>query len=301
MIPDSLLTIRDFIRWGTSRFNEAGLFFGHGTDNALDESVTLVLHALHLTHEIPAQYLDSRLTENERETVATALQRRVDERIPAAYLTHEAWFAGMPFYVDERVLVPRSPIAELIENNFQPWVSEPRLTRVLDLCTGSGCIGIATAIYAPWVEVDLVDISEQALEVAQINIEKHHVNERVRPLQSDLFDALEGRRYDIIVSNPPYVNLGELAGLAAEYHREPAIGLGAGEDGLSIVRRILSDAARYLDPQGVLIVEVGSSAEELMSQYPDIPFLWLDFERGGDGVFLLTAEQLVEFKDQLDR
>ena len=301
MNPDSLLTIRDFIRWGASRFNEAGLFFGHGTDNALDESVTLVLHALHLTHDIPSHYLDSRLTGSERETVAIALQRRIDERIPAAYLTQEAWFAGIPFYVDERVLVPRSPIAELIENNFQPWVSEKKLTRVLDLCTGSGCIGIATAIHAPWVEVDLVDISEQALEVARINIGKHHLEERVRPVQSDLFDALEGRQYDIIVSNPPYVNLDELAGLAAEYHREPAIGLGAGADGLSVVRRILSDAGRYLDPQGVLIVEVGSSAEELMLQYPDIPFLWLDFQRGGDGVFLLTAEQLAEFKDQLDR
>lgn len=298
MTTESLLTIRDFIRWGTSRFNEAGLFFGHGTDNALDEAVTLVLHALHLGRDLPPVYLDARLTEGECKIVTSLIQRRVDERVPAAYLTNEAWFSGLPFYVDERVLVPRSPIAELLEASFQPWIDEDKLHRVLDLCAGSGCIGIAAAIHSPWIEVDLVDISQDALQVANKNIEKHQLADQVRAIHSDLFSALQGERYDIIVSNPPYVNLDEMNGLADEYQAEPRLGLVAEDHGLLIVNKILSEAAQHLNPHGVLIVEVGSSAEAVLERYPAIPFVWLDFERGGDGVFLLTAEQLSEFKDQ---
>ena len=301
MVTESLLTIRDYIRWGASRFNEAGLFFGHGTDNAFDEAVALVLHALHLGADLPPVYLDACLTQGERECVVTLIQERIDQRIPAAYLTHEAWFAGLPFYVDERVLVPRSPIAELVENRFQPWIAEEKLNHVLDLCTGGGCIGIAAAIHSPWLEVDLCDISEDALQVAQNNIGKHHVDDRVNAIHSDLFSALQGERYDIIVSNPPYVNLEEMTGLADEYHAEPRLGLVADDNGLSIINRILSEAAQHLNPHGVLIVEVGSSAEAVLERYPNVPFVWLDFERGGDGVFLLTAEQLVEFSHSKKR
>lgn len=300
MTTESLLTIRDFIRWGASRFNEAGLFFGHGTDNSLDEAVALVLHTLHLGTDLPPLYLDARLTQDEREEVTSLIQRRIDERLPAAYLTHEAWFAGLPFYVDERVLVPRSPIAELLEAHFQPWIAEENLHRVLDLCTGSGCIGIAAAIHSPWLEVDLVDISQDALQVAEKNIEKHQLADQVNAIHSDLFSALQGERYDIIVSNPPYVNVTEMNGLADEYQAEPRLGLVADDHGLQIVNKILSEAAQHLNPHGVLIVEVGSSAETVLERYPNVPFVWLDFERGGDGVFLLTLEQLTEFSDQFN-
>ena len=297
MTTESLLTIRDYIRWGASRFNEAGLFFGHGTDNSLDEAVALVLHALHLGIELPPVYLDARLTQDEREDIVSLIQRRIDERIPAAYLTHEAWFAGLPFYVDERVLVPRSPIAELVEAGFQPWIAEEKLNRMLDLCTGSGCIGIAAALHSPWIAVDLVDISEDALRVTERNIEKHQLADRVSTIHSDLFSTLQGEQYDIIVTNPPYVKLDEMNGLADEYQAEPRLGLVADDDGLSIVNKILNQAVQHLNPHGILIVEVGSSAETVLERYPNIPFLWLDFERGGEGVFLLTAEQLTEFCD----
>jgi ribosomal protein L3 glutamine methyltransferase len=296
----SLETIRDFIRWGASRFNRAELYYGHGTDNALDEAVVLVLHALSLPADIPATYLDARVTASEKEAILSLLSQRVDQRVPAAYLTNEARFAGLDFYINEHVLVPRSPIAELIAQEFAPWVSADSIDRVLDLCTGSGCIAIGCALAFPDASVDAVDLSPTALEVAQINISRHDLGDRVEAIQSDLFNSLRGRRYDLIVSNPPYVSQEEYLALPLEYHREPIIGLEAGPDGLDLVSRILTDGIDYLEPGGVLIVEVGSSADALMRRYPEVPFLWLDFKHGGDGVFLLTAEQLAEYQSCFD-
>lgn len=292
---DHLTTLRDYIRWGASRFSHAGLFFGHGTANAIDEAAALALFALHLPHNLPGGYFNCVLTPDERLEIVGLFERRIAERKPAAYLTHEAWFCGLPFFVDERVLVPRSPIAELIEKQFSPWVGQPEnVTDILDLCTGSGCIAIACALAFPGADVDAVDISPDALAVARTNIIKHDLEGQVEAVQSDLFEALEGNRYDLIVSNPPYVNSEEWRNLPPEYHAEPKLGLEAGESGLDCVRRILREAEAHLKPGGLLVVEVGSSAEALEYAYPDVPFCWLDFERGGDGVFLLTAEQLAE-------
>lgn len=287
-----LKTLRDLVRWGASRFNEAGLVFGHGTDNALDEALLLVLHALHLDHDLPAEFLDARVTAAERESVVALLRRRMDERIPAAYLTHRARFAGNWYYVDDNVLVPRSPIAELIEGQFAPWASPDAVHRILDLCTGSGCIAIACAHAFPAATVDAVELSEAAAAVARRNVGEHAVGDRVRVLTGDLYGPVGDGRYDLIVSNPPYVSAAEMAALPAEYQREPALGLAAGSDGLDVVRRILAGAARHLTPDGILVVEVGDSAERLAAAYPAMPFCWLDFERGGGGVFVLTAVEL---------
>ena len=291
----SLQTITDFIRWGASRFNEAGLFFGHGTDNAMDEAAALVLHTLHLPPDLPGVWFGARLTEEERSTVLTQLQRRIAERIPVPYLTGEAWFAGLRFKVTADVLVPRSPLAELVENGFEPWIETTKIEHLLDLCCGSGCIGIAAAVYLPDCEVDLSDISEAALQVARDNVQEHGLEDRVRLLRSDLFADIGDRRYDVIVSNPPYVSSAEMLRLPREYRYEPALALEAEEDGLAVVARILRQAQDYLTPWGILAIEVGRSARALMERYPDVPFLWLDFERGGEGVFLFTAEELKQF------
>ncbi len=295
-----LLTLRDWVRWGASQFNEHGLFFGHGTDNALDESLALVLHALHLDHAMSADYLDARVTGEEAKRIMQLFHERIDRRVPAAYLIGEARFAGLDFYVDENVLVPRSPIAELVEQGFSPWLDPEHVGSVLDLCTGSGCIGIACAYAFPQALVDLSDISPAALDVAARNIERHRLEGRVRALRADVYDGLDGEQYDLIVSNPPYVSSAEMAQLPEEYRHEPELGLEAGDDGMDVVARILAGAAGYLRPGGIIVVEVGASAELLMARYPDVPFLWLDFERGGDGVFLLTAEQLDEFRDSFE-
>jgi len=296
-ILTTLSTIRDYIRWASSRFTQAGVSFGHGTVTALDEAAAMVLHTIHQPYNLAEAYLDAVLTLNERQAIIDIIDRRINERIPAAYLTHEVLFAGLPFYVDDRVLVPRSPIAELIEQRFSPWVDEEQVDRILDLCTGSACIAIACAYAFPEALVDAVDLSADALAVAEINVNKHQLSDSVALYQSDLFQELPAAQYDLIVSNPPYVGHEEWEQLPDEFRAEPDMGFKGGHTGLDIVLRILVDAVDYLAEQGILVVEVGSSAETLQDTFPDVPFYWLDFERGGDGVFLLTAEQVHDYHE----
>ena len=298
-----LKTVADFVRFGASRFNEAGLCFAHGTDNAVDEALALVLHALHLSARppFPAELFHARLTRRERAEVVALLHRRIEERVPAAYLTGEAWFAGLRFEIDRRVLVPRSPLAELIEEGFHPWIDGGRVRRVLDLGTGSGCIAVACAHAFPDARVDAVDASTGALDVARRNVALHDLEGRVRVVESDLFDGLDGEpsrragvRYDLVVSNPPYVPDEEMAGLPPEFRAEPALALAGGPEGLDVVGRIVEEAPRWLAPEGALVVEVGASPvvrAALESRF-DLPFVWLDVARGGEGVFLLHRRDL---------
>jgi len=293
-VTEELATIIDFIRYGASRFGAAGLVFGHSYDNAIDEATHLVLHALHLPHDLSPAYGGAKLTAEERRRVQDLIDRRVDEHKPVAYLTGTAWFAGLKFKSDGRALVPRSPIAELIQGGFSPWLDDRDVERALDLCTGSGCIGIAMAVHSPEWQVDLADISEEALSLARENIEYQDVADRVEAVRSDLFAGLEGRQYDLIVSNPPYVTEQEYAALPPEYGHEPALGLRAGDDGLDFALRILADAPAHLSDEGVLIVEVGESEKALASLLPEVPFNWIEFNVGQMGVFLLDRDDLVE-------
>jgi ribosomal protein L3 glutamine methyltransferase len=276
----------------TRRLTRARLFYGHGTDNARDEAVALVFHVMKLPHDSPRRVLGRRVSAAQAGRFEELLGRRIAERLPLAYLTHESWFAGLPFYVDDRVLIPRSAIAELIERRFEPWIEPARVRRVLDLGTGSGCIALACARAFPRARVDASDIDEAALEVAAINRRRLRLTRRVKLVKSDHFAALSRSSYDIIVSNPPYVGEREMRGLPREYRHEPRHALASGRDGLDSVGIILRSAARHLRPLGLLVVEVGNTERALMRAYPRVPFTWLDFERGGGGVFLLTREQL---------
>jgi ribosomal protein L3 glutamine methyltransferase len=285
-------TVRAVIAAGARRLRRAQLFFGHGTDNAEDEAAALVWYALDLPHPASSKSYARRVGVRARALVQTLIERRIRERIPAAYLTGRTGFAGLSFSVDRRVLIPRSALAELIERRFSPWIEARRVRRVLDLGTGSACIAIACARAFPQARVDALDISSDALDVARINVREHRMAGRVRLVQSDHFRALGARSYDIIVSNPPYVGARELDALPAEYRYEPRIALAAGKGGLDSIRIILRDAARHLKPRGILVVEAGNTEFAVRRAFPGLPFTWLQFERGGGGVFLLTAEQL---------
>ena len=290
---EELLTLRDHLRFMVSRFNESGLFFGHGSDNAWDEAVYLLLHTLHLPIDRLEPFLDARLTPSERTTVAEMIRRRVEERVPAAYITHEAWLGDYRFYVDERTIVPRSFIAELIEEQFEPWLEDPwSVSSALDLCTGSGCLAILTALAFPDAHVDAVDLSPDALDVAARNVTDYELEDRVRLVHSDLFSGLAGRRYDLIISNPPYVNAESMAALPAEYRHEPEMALASGPDGLDLVRRMLREARSHLNPGGLLIVEIGHNRDDLEAAFPTTPFTWLETAAGNEYVFMLREDEL---------
>ena len=290
---ESLITVRDWLRFAVSRFNESKLFFGHGSDNAFDEAAYLILHTLHLPLDRLEPFLDASLTHGESEEVQAVIERRVRERLPAAYLTNEAWLGEHRFYVDERVIVPRSFIAELLNEQLAPWVEEAdAVTRALDLCTGSGCLAILAALAFPNAEVDAVDLSADALEVAAKNVADYGLADRIELIESDLFAALDGRSYDVILSNPPYVNAESVAALPPEYQAEPALALGSGEDGLDATRQILAAAKDHLNPGGLLVVEIGHNRDALEAAYPNLPFTWLDTEGGDQFVFMLRREDL---------
>ncbi len=293
-VMDELYTLRDWVRWAASRFEQAGLYYGHGTDNAMDEAYALVIQSLGLSFELPQGYLDARLTSQEKEEIVDLIDQRIHTRKPLPYLLNKAWFAGLEFYVDERVLVPRSPVSELIEARFQPWLGEQEPASILDLCTGSACIAIACAYAFPQARVLAADVSEDALAVAEINIDGHDLGHQVTTILSDVFNSIEDQRFDLIISNPPYVSTEEWSALPDEYHQEPRGGLEAPDQGLEIVLRILREAHRYLHDQGLLVVEVGFSRPALEARLPDVPFVWPDFGKGGEGVFILTRQQLDE-------
>ncbi|MDR3323033.1 MAG: 50S ribosomal protein L3 N(5)-glutamine methyltransferase [Zoogloeaceae bacterium] len=288
-----LLTLRDCLRFAVSRFNEAGLYFGHGCDNAWDEAVYLALFSLQLPSERLEAFLDARLLPAERETLLRLYQRRIAERLPAAYLTHEAWLNGYRFYVDERVIVPRSFIAELLEEQLTPWVDAPdAMEAVLDLCTGSGCLAILAALNFPAARIDAIDLSPEALAVARRNVADYQLQDRVRLLESDAFAALQAETYDLILSNPPYVDAPSVAALPPEYQKEPALALGSGADGLDFTRRLLAAAKSRLRPDGLLVVEIGHNRAALEAAYPQLPFTWLETAAGNQYVFMLRREDL---------
>lgn len=294
-IIETLKTVGDYVRYAVTEFEKNSLFYGHGTDNAWDEAHNLILLSLHLPISGVQDFYNARLTFEERELLLNRIQERISSRKPIAYLLNRAWFAGMEFYVDERVLVPRSPIAELIENYFSPWMDGVEVESIADIGTGSGCIACALATYFPEAQVDAIDISLDALSVAKENVKRHGLEERVNCIQSNLLTQIPAtRRYQLMVSNPPYVDAKAMSVLPSEFRMEPELGLAGGEDGLDLVIPLMKQAIRHLDETGILIVEVGHSQEALIKRFPTIPFTWLSFEHGGEGVFLLTAQDLEE-------
>lgn len=294
----TLNTILDFLRFGFSEANKAGLYYGHGTDNAWDDISALILTSLSLPFDVDPSLFHSQLTSAEKLLLVERLEQRIQDRIPVPYLTKEAFFSGLSFYVDERVLIPRSPLAELIDQQFFPWIKSEQVHEILDLCTGSACIAIACCYAFPDASVDASDISEEALSVAAINVQRYELSDQLNLMRSDCFDEIPLKKYDLIVSNPPYVGQDEMLTLPREYQHEPKLALQAQDNGLAIVEKILFHAHDYLTEHGILVVEVGNSDIALMDAYPNVPFTWLEFERGGHGVFLLTSQQI---KDHFKR
>jgi ribosomal protein L3 glutamine methyltransferase len=293
-LSEELFTIRDWLRFTVSQFEESDIFFGHGTDNSYDEAVWLILSALHLPHDTLNNFLDAVITEQERKHLANLIDQRITKRTPTAYLVREAWLRGFKFYVDERVIVPRSFIAELLEDGLQPWIEYPELVHsAADICTGSGCLGILLAEAFPDAQIDVVDISPDAIAVANINIANYGLESRISAIQSDMFAALKGKKYDVIISNPPYVDAPSMATLPTEYRNEPQIALGSGVAGLDHTHTILREATKYLNDDGILVVEIGHNRDALLEAYPKLAFTWLEVESGNQFVFLLTKEQLL--------
>ena len=292
-ITEALFTIRDWLRYSVSRLEQSGVFFGHGTDNAYDESVWLVMSALHLPLDTLDNFLDARITRDEAKHLAHLIERRVTERVPTAYLLREAWLKGFKFYVDERVIVPRSFIAELLEDGLAPWIEYPEMVEsAADICTGSGCLGVLLAHAFPNATVDVVDISPDAIAVANINIKNYGLEDQITAVQSDMFSGLKGKKYDLIISNPPYVDAPAMSALPQEYRNEPQIALGSGDAGLDHTHILLNEAKKYLNDDGILVVEIGHNRDALLDAYPELPFTWLDVESGNEFVFLLTKKQL---------
>ena len=292
---EELFTIRDWLRFTVSRFEESGIFYGHGTDNAYDEAAWLILTALHLPHDTLENFLDAVITEQERRHLAHLVERRVTERTPTAYLVREAWLKGFKFYVDERVIVPRSFIAELLEEQLAPWIEFPEMvTSAADICTGSGCLGVLLAHAFPDAAIDVVDISPDAISVANINIANYGLQEQVQAIQSDMFTALQGKTYDLIISNPPYVDAPSMATLPQEYRNEPQLALGSGLAGLDHTHTLLREAPKHLNEGGLLVVEIGHNRDALLEAYPDLPFTWLEVEAGNEFVFLIGREDLLQ-------
>lgn len=291
---NELFTIRDWIRYAVSQFEASDVFYGHGTDNAYDEAVWLIMSALHLPMDTLNNFLDARITTEERIKLANFIEQRITKHTPTAYLLKEAWLQGLKFYVDERVLIPRSFIAELLADGLSSWIEFPEMVEsAADLCTGSGCLGILLASVFPNAEVDVIDISQDAIDVANINIANYSLQEQVTAIKSDMFTALVGKKYDLIISNPPYVDAPSMAALPAEYQNEPQLALGSGDAGLDHTHTILREAANYLNDDGILIVEIGHNREALEAAYPNMIFNWLDVSSGNEFVFLLTKSQLI--------
>lgn len=295
LLCDELITLRDWLRWAVSRFTEAELYFGHGCDNAYDEAIWLILHTLHLPQDRLEPFLDARLTQEERRNVHDILHQRIAKRLPAAYLTKEAWLGHYRFHVDARVIVPRSYFANVLEENFAPWIEDPeQIGSALDMCTGSGCLAILMAMTFPNATIDAIDLSPDALAVARQNIAEYGFENRVSPIESNLFDALKttGKRYDLIISNPPYVTQESMSNLPAEYRHEPAMALAAGDDGLDIVHRLIAESGRHLNPGGLLAVEVGHNRHLVEAAYPELPLTWIDTADGEEKIFIIHREQL---------